>query len=122
MRLALILALLCASAAQAGSRVEWEGHDGGPPFTFDLSPGAGGEHVATLTVTNNITPGFTTPSSATLELDGLRVGVIVSHGDGDTPDAIRLALPDGLFAMPFELILEEGETGEFRIVNQLPMG
>jgi hypothetical protein len=86
----------------------------GPPFTFDL------EAPNRLTITNNLTTGFS-PNRVVVAIPGMTVGVGIVHGKarmGDEPDLITVDPPEGMVAIPNEFLMEEGETVVVHIVPQ----
>lgn len=82
-------------------------------FTVELVEGTGGAHVASVIAHNEMTQGF---EVVTTTLDG---GVIVTIDmkDGDIPDIVIVTAPQGYIAIPAQLSLEEGATGEIRILR-----
>lgn len=108
----MIRLLLAAMLLAGASRIEWPGVEDGSPIVLALS--ANGEEL-TLSVTNNLTPTYTTPSVATLELGEHRVGIVFDQDLGNNPDLVTIAPPPGFIAYPNDFHIEEGETVLVRI-------
>jgi hypothetical protein len=114
----LIFAIVAPLLLAGGSRIEWPGivDAGGqhPPIVFELSDESG---VLALSVTNNLSPTYSTPSTATLDLGSRVVGIVFEQARGDNPDLVTIAPPDGFIAVPNDFLIEEGETVLVRIVR-----
>jgi hypothetical protein len=105
-----------SSPASADERSHYQlpGMADGPPFTFDL------EAPNRLTITNNLTPGFS-PNRVVVAIPEMTVGIGIVHGTarmGAEPDLITVEPPEGMIAIPNEFLMEEGETVVVHIVPQ----
>jgi hypothetical protein len=113
-----ILAIVAPLLLAGGSRVEWPGVSDSagqhPPIVLELSDDKG---ILSLSVTNNLSPTYSTPSTATLDLGSRVVGIVFEQARGDEPDLVTIAPPVGFIAVPNDFLIEEGETVLVRIVR-----
>ena len=105
---ALILAL--AAPAQAQTIAAWG--NGGHVL---IEPGAGGAHVATVTLHNRLTWADANPVQVALYLHGIAVEVIITHMPGDIPDVLQVIPPDGFIAIPKRVAVDENDAGSVMI-------
>ena len=95
---------LFANIANAGPIADW----GGTGCRLDKALSK--PYVATVTCHNELTGGVRDNAGA-VDLYGLRIGLVVTMGDGRVPDTFQIFPPEGFFAVPPEMTLREGETG-----------
>jgi hypothetical protein len=105
---ALLLAL--AAPAQAQTIAVWG--NGGHVL---IEPGAGGAHVATVTLHNRLTWADANPVQVSLYLHGIAVEVVITHMPGDIPDVLTAIPPDGFIAIPERVAVDENSAGSVTI-------
>ena len=98
------------SPAQAGPVAVWG--------TSSATLGRCRDADACVAVVNMLSAAPETVDMA-LEMDGLVVFIHVEMGAGVAPDTATLILPDGLWAEPASLTIEEGHSAVFRIFFHL---
>jgi hypothetical protein len=96
---------LCAFPAHAGDTASFGGTG------CQLVPVKGAAHVAEARCRNIETGGYEAEVGAELTAGGLTVHLHVYQGPGKVPDSFTIIPPDGYFADPGTLILDEFTDG-----------
>jgi hypothetical protein len=96
---------LCAFPAHAGDTASFGGTG------CQLVPVAGAAHVAEARCRNIETGGYEAEVGADLTAGGLTVHLRVYQEPGKVPDSFTIIPPDGYFADPGTLILDEFTAG-----------
>lgn len=114
LELALILASLGDPTGpilpQYPATREWGGH---PVSTVTLAPAE--DHAYDLIVKNTLTIYLDETFEGIVELDGVQVRFLYTHGPGEDLDFIEVFPPPGFYAEPKGLILYEGQIGVIEI-------
>lgn len=110
---ALVAAALIALPASAQDSAFWQATG------CTLVPVTGEAWVAELQCQNFLTNMTPADVSADLHIDGLTVHLALAQTFGRTPDSFSVTVPDGYFADPPVLVLDEEARGVIRIAPWL---
>lgn len=113
MRLVLSALALLAIPAAAQDSAWWQATG------CQLVPVTGEAWVAELRCANFLTNMTPADVSADLHIDGLTVHLALAQTFGRTPDTFVVTVPDGFFADPPVLVLDEEARGVIRIAPWL---
>lgn len=114
----LALATCAALAPGLSDNLTWGGTAN--PSIVTLRPDEAA--LAVVEYRNTLVPGF--PTGFPLTVGDLTVIVDIDHQSGTVPETMSLRVPEGVIAVPPEIVVHDGSTGVIRLFCQdaLPLG